>query len=108
MVFFFIPVTFVIGYNFAMIIVWMTSRFSRCFGRNYLLENEVPTKFQILSHPGDTCPNYLLHKYFVTFGSILDFQKFQLVFLPRSNSKSKSGTTTTNYGFSKWGDCRIL
>ena len=45
--------TFVIGYNFAMIIVWMTSRFSRCFGRNYLLENEVPTKFQILSHPAN-------------------------------------------------------
>ena len=42
----------VIGYNYALIIGWMMARFSRCFGRNHLLKNKVPTKFQIFSHPG--------------------------------------------------------
>ena len=31
---------------------WWWCDFSRCFGRNYLLENLVPRKYQILSHPG--------------------------------------------------------
>ena len=30
---------------------WWLCDFSRCFRRNYLLENQVPRKFQILSHP---------------------------------------------------------
>ena len=39
--------------------VWMTAQFSRCFGRNYSLENQVPTKFQIFSHPASTSPTQL-------------------------------------------------
>ena len=42
----------VIGYNYVDYILDDEAIFPLCYRQNYLLEKEVPRKFQILSHPG--------------------------------------------------------